>query len=145
MFREEIPEVKIEGFQVVSRDLFSESQRQALSCRITKKNITFTKSSIVALGNCERIRIEINVDTRQLLATPVTQSDKDNVRWIKGVKDPSPRTIDCPKFTQQLIDKWSWEKEMVYRGYGKLISVDKKLMIMYDFSKPEKLNKKIRG
>ena len=145
MFREEIPEVKKEGFLVVSRDLYSENQKQPIACKITDKNITFTKSSIVALVNCEKVLIEINVDTKQIIVAPAAQGDKDSVRWIKSPKDVTPRIIECSRFTNQVYDIWKWDKEKSYKGKGKVVSVDKKIMILYDFKDAEAVEKKNRG
>lgn len=145
MFEQNIPEIKLDGFKVVSKEMLHDAARQPISCKFTTHNITFAKSAIVSLGTCERIRIEINTDTKQLLAIPVTQNDKDNVRWIKGVKDPTPRVIECIKFTNQIFDLWEWDKEYYYRALGKLVSSDKKLMLLFDFENAEKIAKKAKG
>ena len=133
-----IPEISHDGFQVVSGEMFKHMQRLSLpSASLWYNSISFSKASVQALNSCERVRIEVNPSTKCLLIVPVTIKDKDNIHWVKNVKDPQARKIECKAFTSQLFDTWGWKDTHVYRTTGKVVSVDKKVMLLFDFSDPE--------
>ena len=133
-----LPEISHEGFQVVSGELFKHMQRLSLpSATLWYSSISFSKASVLALNNCERVRIEVNPNTKCMLIVPVTIKDKDNIHWVKNVKDPRARKIECKAFTSQLFDTWGWKQDYVYRTTGRIVSVDKKVMFLFDFSEPE--------
>jgi len=133
-----IPEITIDGFQVVSGEMFAHVPRKSEpTCTIWYNSIAFNKMALVALNNCERVRIEINPKTKCLLLIPVTAKDKDGIRWTKSVKDPVARKIECKAFTSQLYDIWEWNKEFVYRSVGRIVSADKKVMLLFEYSEPE--------
>lgn len=133
-----IPEISHDGFQVVSGEMFKHMQRLSLpSATLWYNSISFSKASVLALNSCERVRIEVNPNTKCLLIVPVTIKDKDNIHWVKNVKDPQARKIECKAFTSQLFDTWGWKDTHVYRTVGRVVSVDKKVMLLFDFSDPE--------
>lgn len=107
------------------------------SATLWYNSISFSKASVQALNNCERVRIEVNPSTKCLLIVPVTIKDKDNIHWVKNVKDPQARKIECKAFTAQLFETWGWKPDYVYRTTGRVVSVDKKVMLLFDFSEPE--------
>lgn len=92
---------------------------------------------MTALNNCERVRIEINVEKRMILLVPVTAKDKDNVRWLKAGKEPQARRIDCSAFTTLLYKNWGWDKENVYRASGRVVTSEKKVMLLFEFEDTE--------
>ena len=99
---DEIQEIMLEGFQVVSGELFTGSFTLSdPRATLWKNSISFNKAALSALNGCERVRIEINPNTKGMLLIPVTKKDKDNVHWVKGVKTPTPRKIECKRFTSQ--------------------------------------------
>lgn len=131
-------EIDLDGFQVVSADMFSRQLRPTdPTCTIWYNSISFNKVAISSLNNCERIRIEINPQRRGVLIVPVTEKDKDSIRWSKNIKEPVARRIECGGFTSQLFKMWEWDPERVYRATGRLVLADQKVMLLYDFSKPE--------
>ena len=135
---EEIREVSMDGFQVVSGDMFRNFTRLNLpAITLWYNSISFSKASVVMLNNCERVRIEVNPKTRCILLIPVTSKDKDAVRWAKTGKEVQPRKIECLAFTSQLFDGWGWDRKRVYRTTGRIVSSDKKIMLLFDFSNPE--------
>ena len=135
---DDIREITMEGFQVVSGDLFRKNMRSNLpTVTFWPNSISFSKASLVALNACERIRIEINSQKRCMLIVPVTEKDKDNVRWLKRGKEPSAKKIECIAFTSQLYESWGWKKELAYRAVGQIVTADRKIMLLYDFSSPE--------
>lgn len=134
----DIPEISIKGFQVVSIEMFvSPPKKGEPTCTIWYDNISFSKTSLSALNNCERVRIEINPKTKCLLLVPVTEKDKDGIRWTKGLKEPATRKIGCKLFASQLYEAWSWKPDTVHRTSGRIVSADKKIMLLFDFNEPE--------
>lgn len=135
---EEIMEISREGFQVVSGDLFRRAFRVSTpTATIWPNSITFNKAALTALNNCERIRIEVNIAKRCILIVPVTEKDKDGVSWTSKSKEPSVRKIECQPFTKQLYDHWGLKNDLAYRTTGRVVSADKKVMVLFDFSKSE--------
>lgn len=133
------PEINIDGFQVVKGDMFQVSyRRQAITLSIWSDEISFSKAAIDALHGCERVRIEINPSTRNILIIPVTEQDKDNVRWAKTSSDGiKPRKINCARFSKLLYKTWGWDPEMAYKAEGKVVTYNQKVLLLFDFSKAE--------
>ena len=143
---DEIQEISKEGFQVVSGEMFRRVLRLGQpTATIWPSSITFSKASLQALNMCERIRIEVNSAKHCILIIPVTEKDKDNVRWLKTGKDPSARKIECSAFTSQLYDSWGWKKDLAYRVVGRVVTAEKKVMLLFDFSVPESWKFKDKG
>ena len=135
---DEIQEISKEGFQVVSGELFHRAFRiDQPTATLWPNSISFSKAALQALNMCERIRIEVNPTKRCILIVPVTEKDKDNIRWIKARKEPAARKIECTAFTSQLYDSWGWKKDLAYRVTGRIVTAEKKVMLLFDFSTPE--------
>ncbi len=135
---DEIQELNLEGFQVVSSDFFDHYHQRNDIPTITLWNdqIAFSKASVKALNNCERVRMEINAQTRGILLIPVSTKDKDGIKWMTTGKDPHGRKIDCKGFTEKLYETWEWKKDHVYRANGRIVVADQKIMLFFDFSSP---------
>ena len=74
---DEIQEINLEGFQVVSGDLFTNYTRTSNpTVTLWHSSISFSKASLTLLNGCERIRVEINPNSKCLLIVPVTIKDK---------------------------------------------------------------------
>ena len=131
-----IPEINLDGFQVVRGDMFHVTHhRQAITLSIWNDEISFSKAAIDALHGCERVRIEINPSNRNILIIPVTEQDKDNVRWAKrGPDDIKPRKINCNRFTTLLYKTWDWNLEMAYKAEGKVVTYNQKVLLLFDFN-----------
>jgi hypothetical protein len=99
--------------------------------------MSFSKQALVLLGTCEHVRIEVNVAKKGLLVIPVNSKDRDCIRWIKSLKEPTVRKIECGRFTQQLYEAWNFSNEQVYRAVGKLVAADNKVMLLFDFNENE--------
>lgn len=135
---DEIQEISKEGFQVVSGELFRRSFHIGqLTATLWPNSISFSKAALQALNMCERIRIEVNMAKRCILIVPVTEKDKDNVRWIKARKEPAARKIECTAFTSQLYDAWGWKRDLAYKVTGRIVTAEKKVMLLFDFSMSE--------
>lgn len=68
---------------------------------------------------------------------PVTSTDKDSIRWAKGDKDKTVRNMESRIFGEQLYQSWGLDSEYNYRAIGRLVSVNQKVMLLFDFSQPE--------
>lgn len=146
VLNDEIQEISKEGYQVVSGELFRRILRLGQpTATVWPTSISFSKTALQALNVCERIRIEVNTAKRCILIVPVTEKDKDNVRWLKSVNDSSARKIECTPFTSQLYTSWGWKKDQAYRTTGRIVTVDKKVMLLFDFSTPERWKYKAKA
>lgn len=130
-----INEISLEGYQIVRGQYFSRQIEPSLT--LWYSSIAFNLASFSALNNCESISIMINSNTRCVIIKPVSSKDRDAVNWLKPPDSQKYRKLECSKFTRQLFELWGWDKDLHYRTNGRLVSADKKLMLLYDFSKPE--------
>ena len=141
-----IKEISLEGFKVVSGEMFAHLPRKSdATCTLWPTSMSFSKQSLVLLGNCEHIRIEVNVQKKGLLVIPVTTKDRDCIRWIKSIKAPTIRKMECIHFTTQLYEAWGLRADQVYRAIGKLVTADNKVMLLYDFNDAETWKKAEAG
>lgn len=139
-------ELNRKKFKVIRGDMFSKgSARDNIMITLWPTSISFNKAAVKALNGCERIRIEVNVEDRQILVTSVTEKDKDNVRWTKNVKDPSPKKLECKEIVRQLYSEWKWNSKNNYRAEGRVITLDNKVMLLFDLQNPENWVPKGRG
>ncbi len=133
-----IPEVSMDGFQVVSGDMFgNQAHYNVPTITLWYNSVSFSKAAIVALNSCERILIKVNPEKKCILIIPVSSKDKDNVRWLKSGKAPQAKKLDCIQFTSKLYETWGWEKGCCYRATGRLVMSDQKVMLLFDLSAPE--------
>ena len=143
-FAEEVQEINLDGFKVVGGEMFRAPLKPSMpTVTIWTEKMAFSKAAIEMLGRGERVRISINVSTKCMLVTPVSSKDADGIKWMKDnsaeSKNPEQitRQITCPEFTGSLYKMWSWSKECVYRAPGRLVTVNKQVMMLFDFSKAE--------
>ena len=143
-FAEEVQEINLDGFKVVGGEMFRAPLRPNMATvTVWKDRIAFSKAAILMLNKCERVRLSINVNTRSMLATPVSERDADGVRWLKTNTPGSQnfeqitRQITCPDFTGSLYKMWSWSDDCVYRAPGRLVTVNKQVMMLFDFTRAE--------
>ena len=133
-----IKEISLDGFQVVSGQMFCHMPRMSVpTLTITPKNLSFNKAAVEALNCCEHIRIEVNDKKRGILIVPVTVKDRDGIRWLKNGKTVRGKSVDCTRFANPLYGIWGWESDSRFRSTGKLVSSDGKVMLLFDFSQPE--------
>ena len=133
-----IKEISLDGFQVVSGQMFCHLPRMSEpTLTITPKGLSFNKAVIEALNCCEHIRIEVNDRKRGILIVPVTAKDRDGIRWLKSGKRVQGKSVDCTRFVNHLYGIWGWESDSRFRATGKLVSSEGKVMLLFDFSQPE--------
>lgn len=142
-FLNEVEEISMDGFQVVSGEYFSHSPNLVSpSCTIWSSGITFNKVALTALNSCERIRIEIHPQKKCVLIVPVTMKDKDGILWRKNIKEYATRRIECVRFTSSLYEMWGWDAELTYRALGRIVTVDRKVLLLFDFNTAEQWKSK---
>ena len=133
-----IEEMTLEGFQIVSSNMFVHLPRKSdATCTIWPTRISFSKLALEYLHFCEYIKLQVNPKTKCLLVMPVTSTDKDSIRWAKGDKDKTVRNMESRIFGEQLYQSWGLDPEYNYRSIGRLVSVNQKVMLLFDFSQPE--------
>ena len=133
-----IEEVSLDGFQIVASDMFVHLPRKSdATCTIWPTKMSFSKLVLSSLNNCEYIRIEVNPQTKCLLVLPVTSSDKNSIRWIKGTKEFSVRNMESRRFGEQIYKTWGFDFDYNYRAIGRLVTANKKVMMLFDFNEAE--------
>lgn len=133
-----IEEMTIDGFQIVSASMFHHPPRKCeATCTIWPTRISFNKLTLEKLHYCDYIKIQVNPTTKCLLLSPVTSSDKDSIRWVKGEKEKFLRNLESKAFGEQLYQKWGLDADYNYRTVGRLVTVNQKVMILFDFNHPE--------
>ena len=133
-----IEEMTIDGFQIVSASMFHHPPRKCeATCTIWPTRISFHKLTLEKLHYCDYIKIQVNPTTKCLLLSPVTSSDKDSIRWVKGEKEKFLRNLESKAFGEQLYQKWGLDADYNYRTVGRLVTVNQKVMILFDFNHPE--------
>lgn len=130
-----INEISLDGFQVVRGQYFSRQLEPSFT--IWYSSVSFNTAAFNALNNCESISIMVNNNTRCVIIKPIPSKDRDAISWLKPPDSKKYRKLECSKFTHQLYDLWGMDKELHYRTNGRLVKADKKLMLLFDFSKPE--------
>ena len=141
-----IEEVSLEGFQIVSSDMFVHLPRKSdATCTIWPTKVSFSKLVLSALNNCEYVRIEVNPRTKCLVVLPVTSNDKNSIRWIKGTKQFSIRNMESKRFGDQVYQSWGLDPEYNYRAVGRLVTANQKVMMLFDFNGAESWKTKKDG
>lgn len=133
-----IEEMTLDGFQIVSASMFHHPPRKCeATCTIWPTRISFNKLTLEKLHYCDYIKIQVNPTTKCLLLSPVTSSDKDSIRWVKGEKEKFLRNLESKAFGEHLYQKWGLDADYNYRTVGRLVTVNQKVMILFDFNHPE--------
>ena len=84
---------------------------------------------------------QINAENKKILVVPTSSKDKDAIKWVKKTNPLEAKKFSCPKLTDNLYDAWNWDKDYIYRATGRLVTVQNKVMLYFDFSEPEKWKK----
>lgn len=133
-----VEEVSLDGFQIVAAEMFVHLPRKGeATCSIWPSKLSFSKLVLSSLNNCEYVRIEINPITKCLVVMPVTSSDKNSIRWIKGQKEFTVRNMESKRFGDQIYSMWGLDPNYNYRAIGHLVTANKKVMMLFDFNTAE--------
>lgn len=130
-----IGEISLDGYQVVRGQYFSRMIQP--SCSVWYSSIAFNAASFDTLNSCDSVSILVNGNTRCILVKPVPSKDRDALSWLRKNQNHKYQKIECSRFTHQIFELWGWDQELHYRTNGRLVMVDKKLMLLFDFAKPE--------
>ena len=90
------------------------------------------------LNSCDSVRVSVNAESKKILITPSASKDKDAIRWIRKTNPLEARRMACTKLTDKLYEAWEWDKDFIYRARGKLVTVNNKVMLLFDFNDLEK-------
>lgn len=135
---EPIEEMTLEGFQIVHSNMFHHPPRKAdATCTIWPTRISFNKTALEKLHFCDYIKLQVNPKTKCVLVMPVSSQDRDSIRWTKGEREKFIRNMESKAFGEQLYRLWELEPEYNYRAVGRLVSVNQKVMLLFDFNQPE--------
>ncbi len=137
-FFQETNEINLEGFQVVSRDMFVPAANKFNEPHVTLwyDSMTFNKAAVSAMNFCERILIQVNPQSHILLISPVSYNDKDSICWISKNHKDQAKKFFCSAFTTKLYELFSWNKGFVYKALGRTVISNGKVMLMFDLSNP---------
>ena len=136
---EQYNEISMDGFKVVSSDFFCTVSRvSAPTITVWDGSIGFSKQDLLLLNSCENVLMQINAENKKILVVPTSSKDKDAIKWVKKTNPLEAKKFSCPKLTDNLYDAWNWDKDYIYRATGRLVTVQNKVMLYFDFSEPEK-------
>ena len=139
---EQYNEISMDGFKVVSSDFFCTVSRvSAPTITVWDGSIGFSKQDLLLLNSCENVLMQINAENKKILVVPTSSKDKDAIKWVKKTNPLEAKKFSCPKLTDNLYDAWTWDKDYIYRATGRLVTVQNKVMLYFDFSEPEKWKK----
>ena len=139
---EQYNEISMDGFKVVSSDFFCTVSRvSAPTITVWDGSIGFSKQDLLLLNSCENVLMQINAENKKILVVPTSSKDKYAIKWVKKTNPLEAKKFSCPKLTDNLYDAWNWDKDYIYRATGRLVTVQNKVMLYFDFSEPEKWKK----
>lgn len=139
---EQYNEISMDGLKVVSSDFFCTVSRvSAPTITVWDGSIGFSKQDLLLLNSCENVLMQINAENKKILVVPTSSKDKDAIKWVKKTNPLEAKKFSCPKLTDNLYDAWNWDKDYIYRATGRLVTVQNKVMLYFDFSEPEKWKK----
>ena len=131
-------ELSLDGFQIVRSDMFTHVPRKGEpTCTIWPTRVAFNKFTLHALNSCEFVRIEVNPRNRCMIVVPVSSKEKDSIRWIKGRQDQQIRNLESKAFGEELYKNWGLDKDFNYRAIGRLVTANKKVILLFDFTGAE--------
>lgn len=131
-----LKQVSLDGFQVVNSTFFSSMSPPAMTIWID--SVSFSQTAYQSLNNCEAINIMVNKESRLILIGPVSSSTTNAVIWKKGKDVVKYSKISCSTFTKQLFEDWKLDEKARYKAIGRLVQVDKKVMLLFEFTNAEK-------
>ena len=135
--------IDLEGFQVVKSEMFAHIQRvYQPSCTLWPTKICFNKQALQSLNYCETVQIRVNAAEMGMVVIPINSRDKDAVRWVKGQKETSTRTMEAKRFCEELYKTWQLDPQYNYRTPGRLVTAGDKIVLFFDFNRAEKWTSK---
>lgn len=130
-----LSEINLDGFQVVKGQYFQKQAEPILTLWPTA--MAFGQGAFQAFHNCECIQVFLNSLNKSILICPASSNAQDAVAWRHTKAEPKYSKVDCPQLARKLFEQWGFRKECHYKTVGRLVQVDQKLMILFDFNNPE--------
>lgn len=132
-FNGELDEISLAGFQIVGSKFFGKAQGASMSLQM--RGIVFNSAAVKELNNCEAIQMLVNEKQKSVLIKPISSHDGDAIIWNKG-KDKQYSRLECTSFAMHLMNIWGYKENLKYIAKGRLVRVDHKVMMMFDFKDP---------
>ncbi len=132
-FDTELEEISLNGFQIVGNKYFGRVQGATMS--LQKRCVVFNTVAVKELNNCEAIQILINEKQKCVLIKPISSHDSDAIIWNKG-KEKQFSRLECSSFSKHLFDLWGLDVKLKYIADGRLVRVDNKVMMIFNFNNP---------
>ena len=136
-FNLDLQEITLDGFQVVSSKFFGKQNGPVMSMQ--RKCIVFNSAAVKQLNNCEAIQIMINEAQKVVLIKPAPSHDSEAVLWNKGEKKQYAR-LECVSLVKHLMEKWKFDSDIKYLVNGKLVRVENKVMMVFDFKECQRFD-----
>ena len=131
-----IKNISLDGFRIVNSMYFTHQAEPSMT--IWETAISFNAASHAAFNDCDAIEIYVNEKSRCILIKPALSKEPEAVQWKKG-KDGTYYKMECSAFARRLFDLWKLNTKYHYRAFGKTVQCEKKLMMLFDFSKNDAL------
>lgn len=131
-----LKQINLDGFQLVNSSLFS--SLNAPSMTIWPDSVSFSQAAYAALNNCEAISIMINNVAKSILISTVPSNSANAVLWRKSKSVAKYCKLSCATFARQLFEDWKLDEKARYRTIGRMVQVDKKVMVLFEFENAEK-------
>lgn len=128
-------EIDIKGFQVVNSQYFS--SMTAPSMTVWADSISFSVSTFTALNSCDAISLLLSKDSKAILITPTSSHDLNAIEWRKNSSAQKYCKLSCATFARKLFEDWKLDERCRYKALGRMVQVDKKIAILFDFGQCE--------
>ena len=136
--------IDIKGFQVISAKCFTTMKYTEPKLSLWTTHIGFNPPAYDALNCCDSVQVMLNLPGRSILIKPVPSSDENALSWMPQNGKKFNKKVPCKQLTEMLYREWGLDPEYRYKSTGKLVTADKKVMLLFDFSDPEKWDEKAR-
>ncbi|MCM1440468.1 MAG: hypothetical protein NC131_14910 [Roseburia sp.] len=131
-----LKQITLDGFQVVNSSLFSSMSSPTMT--IWPDSVSFSQAAFAALNNCEAVSVMVNNKAKSIIISTVPSNSTNAVLWRKSKGATGYRKLSCSTFARQLFEEWGLDSKARYRTIGRMVQVDKKVMLLFEFENAEK-------
>lgn len=127
-------EISLDGFTTVKSQFFARQIEPAMT--IWNSAIGFNAPCFQALQRCEFVEMLINGPGKQIAIRPISSKDPNAINWLKGQKPEKATTtrLECTALMHPLFEKWNYDSNKRYRTVGRLVLVNRNLILLFDFN-----------
>ncbi len=125
-------ELNLDGFQIVSGNLFSTLSAPTMT--IWPDSISFSQTAYSTLNNCDAITLMLNKNKKSIAVSSVQTSHPNAIIWKKGRDTVKYSKISCTTFARKLYDEWGYDPKYRYKALGRLVTAEKRVMLLFEFS-----------